>query len=69
MIVQLLIETKILFLFKHNQIFAHPQRITHSSVNPIVVRDLIHNQSFLEVHHKMLKMFIRYKTARMNAIY
>lgn len=24
MIVQLLIETKILFLFKHNQIFAHP---------------------------------------------
>ncbi len=45
-------------MFKHDQIFAHSQRIAHPRVNPIVVRNLINYQSFLEVKHKLLKIFI-----------
>lgn len=68
MVVQLLIETKILFLFKHDQIFAHPQRVTHPPMNPIIVLNLVHLHGLLEVYHKQFKVLLGYKPSRMYGV-
>jgi hypothetical protein len=68
MVVQLLIETKILFLFKYYQIFAHPQRITHPPMNPIIVLNLVHLHGLLEVYHKQFKVLLGYKPPRMYGV-
>jgi hypothetical protein len=52
MVVQLLIETKILLLFKDYQIFAHPQRITHSPMYTIIILNLVDFHRLLKVYHK-----------------
>lgn len=68
MVVQLLVETKILFLFKHYQILAHPQRVTHPRMHAIIVLYLVNLHSFLEVYHKQLEMLFSYKPSRMNGV-
>ena len=35
---------------------------------PIIVLDLVHDQSFLEVNHKQLEVLFRYKPASMNRV-
>jgi hypothetical protein len=69
LIIELLVKCEALFPLQDYEVFAHHESISESSMDAIVVRNVIKYERLLEVDHEQVEVLLRNKTTRVNHIH